>query len=58
VRTVSLLAFAFVCLQGTGWLSATGNTGWASLSTLTALVALVGAAYCSYRGLREFSWLP
>jgi hypothetical protein len=58
VRTVSLVGVALLCLQGTTWLAATGNRGWASLTTLTAIVALVGAAYCSYRGLRGFSWLP
>jgi len=58
VRTVSLVVVAFVFLQASTWLAAAGKPNWASLATLTAIVVLVGAAYCSYRGLRGFSWLP
>jgi hypothetical protein len=58
VRTVCLVGVAFLCLQASTWLVATGHPNWASLSTLTAIVVLLGAAYCSYRGLRGFSWLP
>jgi len=53
-----LLGMVGLCALATSWLDATGNTGWASVTGLGAWVGLVGAAYCSYRGLRGASWLP
>ena len=53
-----LLGVVALCALATSWLDAAGRTGWSSLTSLVAWGGLLGAAYCSYRGLRGASWLP
>jgi hypothetical protein len=58
VRTLWLLAVAFVgVLTSTGFVDA-GKPDLARVATLVTWAAFIGAAYCSYRGLRSASWLP
>jgi hypothetical protein len=53
-----LLGVAFVgVLASTGFDDA-GRSALATVATVVAWVGFVGAAYCSYRGLRSASWLP
>jgi hypothetical protein len=55
---VWLLGVAFIgVLASTGFDDA-GKGSLAGLATLVAWVGFIGAAYCSYRGLRSASWLP
>jgi O-antigen ligase len=51
LRLLAMLALAFVSLLGLG-----GD--YPLLATLGLIAGLAGGAYCSYRGLKGFSWLP
>ena len=53
-----MLGLVALCALATSWLDAAGRTGWSSLTSLLAWAGLVGAGYCSFRGLRGASWLP
>lgn len=48
------LAFLVVALAAV----LTSADGWSALSAVVVLVSFAAAAYCSYRGLKEFTWLP
>jgi fatty acid desaturase len=59
VRTVWLVALAFAGMWTSSLLEGLGaGDAWAGLAGLVAWVGLLGAAYCTYRGLRSASWLP
>ncbi|HLM06293.1 MAG TPA: hypothetical protein VK402_14015 [Blastococcus sp.] len=51
LRTLGFLTIALVSVIASNWV----NTG---LPVLGLVVGLTGAAYCSYRGLKDFTWLP
>lgn len=36
----------------------TSGEGYTSVSALVLLVSLTAAGYCSYRGVKDFTWLP
>jgi hypothetical protein len=51
LRTLGFLTIALVSILASNWVSS-------ALPVLGLAVGLCGAAYCSYRGLKDFSWLP
>jgi len=56
LRTLAFLALALASVLTSSILSQRG--GDIPLTTLGVLVGLAGAAYCSFRGLKDFRWLP
>jgi hypothetical protein len=56
LRTLAFLSLAFVSILVSNALSATGRD--LPILFLVTLVGLIGAGYCSYRGLRDTTWLP
>jgi hypothetical protein len=56
LRTLAFLTLAFASIMASNALSATGR-GSPALAYFGVLVGLVGAGYCSYRGLRDSSWM-
>ena len=56
LRTLGFLTVALASLITANVLTAGGGQGNA-LTGLGVLVGFAGAAYCSYRGLRDFRWL-
>lgn len=36
----------------------TSGDGYTTVSAFVLLASVLAAAYCSYRGVREFTWLP
>jgi len=36
----------------------TAGTGWTVLGALALFGGLTAAGYCTYRGVKEFTWLP
>lgn len=36
----------------------TSGDGYTAVSAFVALVSLAAAGFCSYRGVKEFTWLP
>jgi hypothetical protein len=57
LRTLAFLSLALVSILVSNALSATGH-GTVPITLVGTLVGLVGAGYCSYRGLRDANWLP
>ena len=57
LRTLGFLSLAFVSILASNGLTAAGHGGL-PITFVGTLVGLVGAAYCSYRGLRDSTWLP
>jgi 4-hydroxybenzoate polyprenyltransferase len=55
-RRWGLWALAFLTVALVAVLTAGG--GWTTRGALALLGGLLGAAYCSYRGVKEFTWLP
>ena len=51
--TLLFLGIALACV-----LVSSGKGSYTVVTGLGLLVGLGGAAYCSYRGLKGFSWLP
>lgn len=51
LRTLGFLTIALVSILASSWVSSV-------LPVLGLALGLSGAAYCSYRGLKDFSWLP
>ncbi len=51
LRALAFLAVALAAVL-------TSGDGYTPISALVLLVALAAAGYCSYRGVKEFSWLP
>jgi len=51
LRALGFLGIALVCIL-------TSNDGYSLLTATGLLVGLVGAGYCSYRGLKTVTWLP
>lgn len=58
VRTLWFLGLAFLSLVASNALHDLRVDYWGLLPLAGALAGVGGAGYCSYRGLREFSWLP
>ena len=48
------LAFLAVALAAV----LTSADGWTAVSALVLLVSFAAAGYCSYRGVKEITWLP
>ena len=48
------LAFLIVALG----VVLTSGDGYTAVSALVGLVSLTAAGYCSYRGVKAFTWLP
>jgi hypothetical protein len=57
LRTLGFLALALASIMASNALSATG-TGSLPITFVGTVVGLVGAGYCSYRGVRDANWLP
>src|SRR6266516_4496063 len=57
LRTLGFLSLALVSILASNGLAATGH-GTFPITLFGTLVGLVGAGYCSYRGLRDCTWLP
>jgi len=57
VRTLWLLGLAFLSMVASNALHDSGVDYWGLLPLAGMVVGLVGAVYCTYRGLRSFSWL-
>jgi hypothetical protein len=57
VRTVWTVIVATLFIVASDRLGSSGSD-WAVVATVGAWLALASAAYCTYRGLRGFSWLP
>ena len=57
VRTLAFLGLAMVSALTVNTLADLHVTTWAPVAGLGFLVGVLGAAYCSYRGLRAFDWL-
>ncbi len=55
-RRWGLRSLAFLALALVGLFTAGGD--YALLSAVALVVGFVGAGYCSYRGVKAFSWLP
>lgn len=51
--TLGFLAIALTCVLVSG-----SQGRYTALTGLGLLVGFGGAAFCSYRGLKGFSWLP
>lgn len=51
--TLLFLGIALACL-----LVSNGQGRYTALTGLGLLVGLAGAGYCTFRGLKGFSWLP
>lgn len=51
-----LRALGFLVVALVGVLARGGD--YALLAAVGLVVGLSGAAYCSYRGLKDFTWLP
>ena len=51
--TLGFLAIALTCV-----LVSNSQGRYTALTGLGLLVGFAGAGYCSYRGLKGFSWLP
>jgi hypothetical protein len=49
---------AFVGVLASTWFDDAGKGALAGVASLVVWAAFIGAAYCSYRGLRSASWLP
>jgi hypothetical protein len=57
VRTICLVGVAFLCMVTANALHDMGVDYWGLLPLAGTVAALAGAAYCSFRGLRSFTWL-
>lgn len=55
-RRWGLWALAFLALA-LGVVLTSGN-GYTAVSALVVLASLTSAGYCSYRGVKAFTWLP
>lgn len=55
--TLGFLSIALASVITANMLAADGGEG-SPLTGVGVLVGFGGAAYCSYRGIRAFSWLP
>ena len=53
VLTVTFLLIALVCV-----LVSSGQGRYTAVTGIGLLVGFGGAAYCTYRGIKSFSWLP
>jgi 4-hydroxybenzoate polyprenyltransferase len=51
LRTLGFLTLALVSVLAMSWTSS-------PLTLLGLVVGLTGATYCSWRGLKDFTWLP
>jgi uncharacterized membrane protein HdeD (DUF308 family) len=54
LRTLGFLAIALACVLASTYVD--GN--YTLILDLGVLIGFVGAAYCSYRGLKQSTWLP
>jgi peptidoglycan/LPS O-acetylase OafA/YrhL len=54
LRTLGFLGIALASLLTSSY----GGGKYILLSDLGVLVGLIGAAYCSYRGAKDVTWLP
>ncbi len=58
MRLIWCLAVAMVCALAGNLVAGEGVGAVVGLLILAGLVAgLIGAVYCTYRGLRDFDWL-
>ena len=57
VRSLLWLTLAFVCVITSNLMNAAGNSDWVLLTFTGTMSGLVGAAYCSIRGLSAGGWL-
>lgn len=57
VRAMAWLTLAFVCVITSNMLHAAGNSDWVLLTFGGTVCGLVGAGYCSIRGLASAGWL-
>lgn len=57
VRALIWLTLAFMCVIASNFLVAAGNTDWVVPAFVGTVVGLVGAAYCSVRGMASAGWL-
>ena len=57
VRAMSWLTLSFICVITSNVLAAADNTDWVLLTFAGTVVGLVGAGYCSLRGLASSGWL-
>jgi hypothetical protein len=53
-----LLSLGFLAVALTCVLVSNSNGSYTAITLLGLLVGFSGAAYCSYRGLKGFNWLP
>ncbi len=55
--TLGFLSIALASVLTANALTADGGKG-SVITGLGVLVGFAGAGYCSYRGVKDFSWLP
>jgi hypothetical protein len=54
LRTLGFLAVALACVLGSTYV----GPNYTLILDLGVLVGFVGAGYCSYRGLKQSTWMP
>ena len=57
LRTLGFLAIALVAVLTANTFAPDGR-GYAPITWVGVLVGFGGAAYCTFQGLRDFTWLP